>query len=186
MILEKIPRDEEKESSSTSRNLVFFVVIFLAAGGLSFLLLEIFLAPEPKKTHYLLGARDSFLRKPACRWGSLGRRERILISSTTNQPPYVFIWYKIWSGGWWKGKRPLPHCHQTPLGKGIELWCGRLGGKKGYLPSSLHPPHDIYCFIVGGGWKMERDTILLSWNLGPKVNSRNRPKFLRETRLVAY
>ena len=31
----------------------------------------------------------------------------------------------------------------------------------------------------------ERDTILLSWNLGPKVNSRNRPKFLRETRLVA-
>ena len=39
MILEKIPRDEEKESSSTSRNLVFFVVIFLAAGGLSFLLL---------------------------------------------------------------------------------------------------------------------------------------------------
>ena len=33
---------------------------------------------------------------------------------------------------------------------------------------------------------MERDTILLSWNLGPKVNSRNRPKFLRETRLVAY
>ena len=34
--------------------------------------------------------------------------------------------------------------------------------------------------------KMERDTILLSWNLGPKVNSRNRPKFLRETRLVAY
>ena len=34
MILEKIPRDEEKESSSTSRNLVFFVVIFLAAGGL--------------------------------------------------------------------------------------------------------------------------------------------------------
>ena len=127
MILEKIPRDEEKESSSTSRNLVFFVVIFLAAGGLSFLLLEIFLAPEPKKTHYLLGARDSFLRKPACRWGSLGRRERILISSTTNQPPYVFIWYKIWSGGWWKGKRPLPHCHQTPLGKGIELWVMAFG-----------------------------------------------------------
>ena len=30
----------------------------------------------------------------------------------------------------------------------------------------------------------ERDTILLSWNLGPKVNSRNRPMVHRiETRL---
>jgi len=28
------------------------------------------------------------------------------------------------------------------------------------------------------------EAILLSWNLGPKVNSRNRPKFQCETRLV--